>query len=303
MTSPPDRVCVLKVCLLGLAVVCLPEVVAQPMRGGIRDALIPPRNWVAASGRDWMAPNPVGPASAPGAGPDAERIRALELEVAMLRSDEQDAIASSERPSQAASSRLVVASGVSARLIGDFAAEYWRTRGAIALGRAAGIQESAVVVESKEPLIDAGEKAGVAPHDMVRSGSVVVGMLGEVGVWSSLFRPLVDREFRAGARLARRSNGGLVFAAEGVLQGDGDAGCTLRMITPTEPVQVGDLVVTVERDTGLSEPLVYGEVESADLPENALEWTIRVKPARDWRRVSRVTVIRLEVNPHRMLAN
>jgi hypothetical protein len=273
------------------------------MRGGIRDALVPTRDWVAARGRDWVAPRASDPTPSTTTGSDAERIRALELEVARLRSEERDAIASGERQSHAASPRLVVASGVSARLVGDFAAEYWRTRGAIALGRAAGIQESAVVVESAGPLIDAGVRDGVAPHDMVRTGSVVVGMLGEVGVWSSLFRPLVDREFRAGARLARRANDGLVFAAEGVLQGDGDAGCTLRMITPTEPVQVGDLVVTVERDTGLAEPLVYGEVESADLPENALEWSIRVKPARDWRRTSNVTVIRLGVNPQRMLAN
>lgn len=297
MTSRPDRAVVAKVFLLGLASLFVPEVLARPVHCAIRDALVPARSWLTAQVRHWVEPTVSAASPASVARINHDQLRALELEVARLRSEQSDAATSGSH------SPLLVATGVPARLLGDFAASYWRTNGAVALGSASGVKESAVIIDSTQPLLDAGQRAGVAPSDMVRSGAVVVGMVRDVGVWSSLFRPITDREFRAGARLARRTADGLVFAAEGVLQGNGDTGCELRMITPTEPVRVGDLVVTVARDTGTDEPLVFGEVESADLPDNALEWSIHVKPARDWRAVSRVTVIRLGVNPEVMLAN
>jgi hypothetical protein len=297
MTSRPDRACVAKVFLLGLASLFVPEVLARPVHCAIRDALVPARSWLTAQVRHWMEPTVPATSVASVTQINQEQIRGLELEVARLRSERSDAATSENH------TPLLVPIGVPARLLGDFATNYWRTNGALALGSASGVKESAVIIDSTQPLLDAGQRAGIAPSDVVRSGAVVVGMVGDVGVWSSLFRPITDREFRAGARLARRTPDGLVFAAEGVLQGDGDNGCELRMITPTEPVRVGDLVVTVARDTGLDEPLVFGEVEAADLPDNALEWSVKVKPARDWRTVSRVTVIRLGVHPEHMLAN
>lgn len=300
MTTPPDRVRVVAVFAAGLAVCLVPDVLAQPVRNGIRDMIIPARSWVVARGREWMASeSPANPAPYG----ISQREQALELEVARLHRRDTALLRTGSDPESLAGKPLILAEGIPAKILGDFAARFWRTRGALTAGSAAGVPESAIVIDSSAPLLDVGRIAGVEPSDLVRTGSAVVGLVGETGRWSSLLRPITDREFRAGARLARRVNDTFVFAADGVIQGDGEEGCTLRMIPPTEPVQVGDLVVTVERDTGSNQPFVFGVVEQADLPDNALEWSIQVRPAVKWNSTSTVSVIRLSVNRERLLAN
>jgi cell shape-determining protein MreC len=240
------------------------------------------------------------------------RVRELELELARLQSQLRDVVAASEQTASTSGSTgaenytgdqpLLRSRGIPARVLSGFAGQQWRRLVTVDKGRYGGITEEALVLEGDGPLIDVGRNAGAGDRDLLTSGRHVVGQISQTGQFSSVVRPISASEFRGAARLARRSPAGLSFGAVGTLRGTGDDRCELIRILPNEPVEPGDLVVTMASDSGVERPWIYGVVETAALSDNALEWSIQVRPACRWEDLERVHVVRLEPNPNRTAA-
>ncbi len=297
------------VCLLlvaaGAGLICAPRTIQNRVGGLVRDAIVPgqrlaqmiaERVWSGRKGQETSREAVA-----------AQREQAWSLEVARLRR-ELDDLEQSTASSRSGSSAedipaLLTSDTVTARVLRGFAAARWRGLATIDSGRGAGIVEEALVLDGDLPLIDVGAPQGVASRQLLTAGRAVVGQVIHAGHYSSTVRPITDLEFRAGVRLARRSPAGLSFGAVGTLKGTGSAACELVRILPTEPVEAGDLVISLANETGVTAPLLFGVVEEASLPENGLEWTIRVRPTVLLDEVERVGVIRLEMDSSRVLAN
>jgi cell shape-determining protein MreC len=299
------------VCLLlvaaGAGLICAPQTIQNRVGGLVRDAIVPgqrlaqmiaERVWSGRKGqeitREAMA---------------AQREQAWSLEVARLRRELDDleqvnrGTGSGSGSDNANSPALLTSDTVTARVLRGFAAARWRGLATIDSGRGAGIVEEALVLDGDLPLIDVGAPQGISSRQLLTAGRAVVGQVIHAGRYSSTVRPITDLEFRAGVRLARRSPAGLSFGAVGTLKGTGSEVCDLVRILPTEPVEAGDLVISLANETGVIAPLLFGVVEEASLPENGLEWTIRVRPTVLLDEVERVGVIRLEMDSSRVLAN
>ncbi len=315
MKSGPARVSWpmgLVVVAAGVGLACAPAGLQARLGGILRDGLVPGQQLVrTVAERFTTAPRRDRPAETA----DAAK-RGLELEVAQLRSRVRElespplssgsigdlAEGDGRVPVTADDRPLLVARGVPARVLAGFAGQQWRRLATLDKGRVDGIEEAALVLEGDGPLIDVGTDRGVGDRDLLMSGRHVVGQIAQSGRYSSIVRPITAAEFRGAARLARRSPAGLSFGSVGTLRGTGDDLCELVRILPNEPVEPGDLVVTLSRETGDSRLWVYGVVETATLSDNALEWTIRVRPAERWEGVDAVHVVRLEANPERTAA-
>ena len=230
------------------------------------------------------------------------RERQLQIELAQLRGGLANRTAS-DSATFLQPEPLVQLDLIAARILPERVAELWRKRKLVAVGSGHGLQEQAYVLDSQLPLLDQGQAQNLAAADAAYSGQHVIGQLEQVGRWTSTILPITDRHFRARARLARQGQSQLVLGAEGIVMGTDEELLEMKLITPRQPVAVGDLVVTVASETGLSTPMLFGEVVEAELPANALEWKIRIKPAVNWNHVDQVQVIKLKVNPARVLAN
>lgn len=316
MKSGPARVSLpmaLAVVAAGVGLACAPVGLQSRLGGVIRDGIVPGQQLVRTTTERLMArPRPTAPVET--AGPAQPRLelevarlqaRVRELEAQPLSSGSVGGLAEGDGAGDAAAGGnrpLLVARGIPARVLAGFAGQQWRRLATLDKGRVGGIEEAALVLEGDEPLIDVGIDRGAGDRDLLMSGRNVVGQIAQSGRYSSIVRPITATEFRGAARLARRSPAGLSFGAVGTLRGTGEDRCELLRILPDEPVEAGDLVVTLSRETGDSRLWVYGVVETATLSDNALEWTITVRPAEQWEGIDSVHVVRLEANPERTAA-
>jgi cell shape-determining protein MreC len=116
-----------------------------------------------------------------------------------------------------------------------------------------------------------------------------------------LLQLVTDPGFSGRARLARQTSRGLAFGSEGTLVGGGANLCRLKRIM--EPVNVGDEVYSGGTDGVLPYPMFYGRVVRAELEEGATEWSIDVEPAAKLDRFDRVQILRMSLNPSRLMAN
>ena len=304
-------------CAAGFALTFVPASAVEPARGLVRDALRPGQTLVRIGleqGRDLLAAakswtqrglagtrdSAAGIAESPVAD-DLDR-RRLELQIAALQ-EELRVARSTGGATAAVESRapLLAPTLVEARVLGEETGNLWRSRKILGIGTKDGVVESALVLDDPRPLVDQGLDARLSAGDAVYAGRIVVGKIAEVGRYSSTIRLVTDPAYSGRARLARRTNGGLVFAAEGTLVGDGGALCRLTHIT--EPVNIGDEVYTGGTDGLLPWPMYYGRVVDAELAPNAREWTIRVQPAASGQRIERVEILRWGINADRILAN
>lgn len=231
----------------------------------------------------------------------ALRIRQLELELNATRDRLADAQRHGRRARGTASPPLLVPELIEARWLGEESAGLWRSRAVVAAGSSAGLFESALVLQSQLPLVDAGTDLNLTIGDAVYAGRIVVGKIAEVGRFSSTVRLVTDPEFSGRARVARRTDRGLEVIAEGTLVGDGTPTCRLKHVT--EPVAAGDEVFTGGTDGVIPYPMYYGTVVDAELPPAAREWTIQVRPAAATDRRETVEILRLSLNRERILGN
>ncbi len=293
-------------CALNLAPVDL----VGKIRSLVRDTLAPAQNvvriCVASIENSWSARRPPS-ADDSDESPDdsrtalATRNRQLELELADLR--ERVAIAEEygRRPKATPSKPLLIPELIEANWLGEGVSTLVREKGLLSVGSAAGLTESAIVLQSELSLIDQGESGEIHSGDAIYAGRVVVGKIADVGRHTSTVRRVTDADFSGRARVARRTERGLEVIAEGTLVGDGASGCLLKHVT--EPIAVGDEVYTSGTDGVLRLPMYYGRVVRAELEPAAREWTVAVAPAAVTSRRDRVQVLRLNVNRERVLAN
>lgn len=292
---------------------CLPESLSDLLRASLHDAVHPGArllHWSLAEGRGWVDQIRSAPV-------DPSRITELEVELAASRTETQSArvqaallreklaelekLTTRVQPS-AKSEALFVSELLPALVLGEGTRALWREGNLIDKGTAHGLTESLLVLDDARTIIDQGESTGVEPEQEVYAGQTVVGRIATVGRWTSSVERVTDRNYRGLAQIARQTAAGLVFGAEGILEGDGSATCRLREIPVTDSVEVGDDVYTGGRDGRIRAPMYYGKVVEARLNDGATAWEIRVQPAVGNAPLRAVNVLRTKLNPHRMLA-
>lgn len=197
---------------------------------------------------------------------------------------------------------LVVPNLLSANVLSKKTADHLRQAVAIDVGKRDAVDPLAYVLDGEQPLLDQGATTGIEPGQDVYSARNVIGRVDTVGRWTSSIRLITDPEYQALARLARKSDRGMLWGAAGRLEGDGAAHCRLRSIEATQLVSVGDLVFSVQGDGALPHPMFYGRVIEAELRPGAVEWDIRIEPAGNLDALRSVHVLRQSLNPLRMMA-
>lgn len=231
-------------------------------------------------------------------------LRRSRLEASLLREDLQAGPTAKIPDSEIATGApLLQAALLQARVIGGQSADWWRAGKWIDQGAPQGVEETALVLEGTQTLIDQGLDAEVRDGQPVYAGRAVVGRILLAGRWSSLVQPICDPKFSAAARIMHESSQGFLEGPEGILEGHRDGLCRLKFIQATVPVQVGDQVTTGGRDGAFPLPMVYGTIVTATLHEGAPHWEIVVQPQCDVRELEEVHVFRRTVNRDRLLAN
>lgn len=322
--ASPGRFLAVVCSLAGAAACCLPATLADRLRSGVRDGAAPGHIALATArqtvDRYWRTQRATQQQA------DADRIIELERQVAELtrqslqwqtraatlatdldRARTEHPLALASKPTQP----LLVADALEARVLsweggrgdsetaGIAAGESWRA--VLDRGRDRGIHSEELVLAANEPVVDLGADQRVEADQPVLAGRSVVGRIGAVGTWTSTIQPLTSPKFRGHAQLIRSSSDQAVEGASGVLSGTG-TGCRLEFVAPTEPVRIGDLVVTPVRQSPGGEPLLFGRVTRAELSPGASHWSIEVEPACDLSKTSRVSILRIHLNSRRSAA-
>lgn len=181
------------------------------------------------------------------------------------------------------SERLVIPELVSAALMGGEHAARWKRGHFLSKGGLHGIEESAWVIKSPQPLVDLGADHGVSPADLVLAGSAIVGKIERVGQWTSTFLPLTHPSFRCRATIVRSTKAGgetrqPVILTQALLAGQGDGTCQLEKIPDTVGLRTGDEVYSADTDGALAHPLFLGTITSATLPTENRHWVAVVTP-------------------------
>lgn len=307
----PTAICL---CLIGVAGLCAPTNYTEVPRSAVRDmarpgqiALLHAIDWCRQTAQLYAEDDTIGTeiSSLEAQLRHAKQLaRHLALENADLHQQLADLHASQAIPlASAQGTPLVVPDLLEARVLGTETSERWRSGRLIDAGSSGGIEESAFVLEDLNPLIDQGENAALTAGQPVYSGATVMGRVSRVGRWTSTVQPITDREFRGHARLIRQTSRGTIFGAEGILQGEGTEVCQLRFVNSTNPVSVGDEVVTANHSGEFPFAMHYGTVIKAELPAGVPHWEIWVKPAASDQIPTRVQVLRKSLNPIRLLAD
>lgn len=172
---------------------------------------------------------------------------------------------------------LIQQSGVSARVLRHGGLEGRIRDLLIDAGKAAGVLRSEIVVDKGSLLLEKGQRDDISRGDRVLSGAVVLGRVAESGQWVSSVQLVTDAEFSASAQIMRKTRQGIVYGAQGILRGNGDDTCELTGIASTEPVVVGDEVVTAEVDGVEGLRLYFGKITEASFQPGG-QWKIQVQP-------------------------
>jgi cell shape-determining protein MreC len=227
--------------------------------------------------------------------------RRLKIRNALLRKRLADKEKTGSTPFPVvASESLLVPELLEAIVLGEENATLWRSGKLIDKGRADGLLESALVLEDSNPLIDQGSDAGLKTGQPVYAGRIVIGRVAQVGRLSSTYEPVTHPNYLGRARLARKTQEGLVFGAGGIIAGRGQPLCRLERVNSTEPVSVGDEVYTDTSDGLFPEPMYYGKVVKVKLPPGSPRWEITVKPAASELSPQTVQILRKRINPVRI---
>ncbi len=188
---------------------------------------------------------------------------------------------------------------IEAHVVGRELAGLWRAKRILDAGSKAGVQDEQWVVDGSSLAVDQGEVQNVAPGQMVFAGRTIVGRIAESGQHVSSVELITDRRFRAQAKIGRRSGNRIQFSSVGLLEGDGNGQCRMKLPDAAESVAVGDYVYSVPTETSFEAPMLFGEVIAAH--QNSLQWEIVVKPAADPAQLRTVQVLTPVLNPERLI--
>lgn len=163
-------------------------------------------------------------------------------------------------------------------------------------GADTGATRSELIVDGDGLLLDQGQAAGIAAGARVLEGAVVLGRIARAARWVSLVEPVTSETFSARVQLVRATGDESHFGAEGILSGSGSGDCVITGIPYTEPVAVGDEVVSVDIDGVRGPRLSFGRVTQAEFLSGG-EWQIRVQPAARPAFADQVAVVRMQLDP------
>ncbi|MDB5340350.1 MAG: rod shape-determining protein MreC [Planctomycetaceae bacterium] len=183
-------------------------------------------------------------------------------------------------------------------------------------GKVQGVGENLLVLDQGRAILDIGADHGVAIHQPVFAGEIVIGRTANCGSYTCSLQPVTDAKFQSPAQLLRKTSSGWQTGAVGVIEGTGGERCRLTGIGAKEAVEVGDEVYSPAADplmTGrpadgdssnrIPPPMFYGKIVRAKWERGATYWEIEVEPAAKTVRPTFVWVLKPKENAVRVLAN
>ena len=142
----------------------------------------------------------------------------------------------------------------------------------------------------KTLLINKGTADGLQTGLPVLSDQGVVGRIIEASWHASRVLLLTDEQSNIDG-LIQRSR------AQGILQGAGSAGCSLKYVSRTEEILAGDAVITSGLAGVFPKGLLLGAVTAVSLSNGGLFQKIDVAPAVDFDKLEEVMVLTREAKP------
>ncbi|OGP85751.1 MAG: rod shape-determining protein MreC [Deltaproteobacteria bacterium RBG_16_58_17] len=142
----------------------------------------------------------------------------------------------------------------------------------------------------KTLLINKGTADGLRVGLAVLSDQGVVGRIIETSWHASRVLLLIDGNSNIDG-LIQRSR------AQGILQGAGSAGCSLKYISRAEEVLAGDVVISSGLSGVLPKGLLLGVVTGASRKEGGLFQKIDVAPAVDFEKLEEVLALTTDMKP------
>ncbi|MEK6655333.1 MAG: rod shape-determining protein MreC [Thermodesulfobacteriota bacterium] len=142
----------------------------------------------------------------------------------------------------------------------------------------------------KTLLINKGTADGLRVGLAVLSNQGVVGRIIETSWHASRVLLLIDGNSNIDG-LIQRSR------AQGILQGAGSAGCSLKYISRAEEVLAGDVVISSGLSGVLPKGLLLGVVTGASRKEGGLFQKIDVAPAVDFEKLEEVLALTTDMKP------
>jgi rod shape-determining protein MreC len=165
-----------------------------------------------------------------------------------------------------------------------------RLRRLLAMRRAAGLRTVGAEVSARTPeflasivYVNRGARDGVRLDAPVLSGDGIVGRVVLVAERHSQVQLLTNPDASIGAMLEQSRT-------PGVLIGDGNPLLTMNYISNTQPVEVGEVVVSSGLDGIFPKGIVIGKVTSAS-KGNGVFRDIRVQPAMDMIHLEEVAIL------------
>ena len=188
--------------------------------------------------------------------------------------------------------------------------------GQLSTGKAQGIGENLLVLDQGRATLDIGTDHGLAIHQPVFAGNIVLGRTANCGSYSCSLQSVTDAKFQSPAQLLRKTDSGWLSGAEGLIEGTGGERCRLTGIDYRDAVAVGDEVYTPAADpllsgagtesgseTSLPPPMYYGRISRVQPKTGSTDWDIEVEPAAKTVRPTFVWVLKPKENAVRVLAN
>lgn len=274
--------------ILGVLLALLPPKVSDPARAPVSTILTPAQRGLAAAGRE--GDHLLQRIHAQFAGMEEVADREIESQRLIEENQRLKAELQAARDQVRLLARrdpqypsLLTAKCIPAQILGTPAQVYLARHHLLDAGRSHGVETGASVIRPGQPLVDRGQYAGVEEGTVVLAGSCVWGKITATGPHTSTVCPVNEPGYRDLVQLAVASADGntLRFGAKGILEGTGEPLARLRMIETTEPVAVGDLVVSTAGQGFVEVPLLCGRVVRVERPHGAGHWDIWVAPAAD----------------------
>lgn len=166
-----------------------------------------------------------------------------------------------------------------------------RLRALLGLREAAPFRLAAADVVAKSLLLmrntltlNVGSKDGIAADMPIISDEGLVGKVIAAGENYSLAQILLNKDFRAGAKVQRSR-------VDGILTWDGGSDLTLTNVPKTQDVRTGDVVITSGYSNVFPKDITIGVVSSVRQKSGSLFHEISVMPAVDFPTLEQVFVI------------
>jgi cell shape-determining protein MreC len=224
------------------------------------------------------------------------RTRNAQLEAAAAQLAHMDHNQTDGLPLPAATTPLVTARLVEARIIGRHLQSLLADEATLDLGAASGIKPGAWTLDAQSCLIDQGSAAELRRGKLVLAGRRVLGKIAATTTYTSRVQRPADAGYRDLVQLAYRQGNRIALGPRGVLEGTGEPLCRVRMVPVTESVSVGDLLMTAGSEGIAAGGLLYGEVVRVDRPAGATHWDIWMEPATSGTWPDRVAVVTASTN-------